>query len=131
MRYSQLTATHSTHLSPQFMKLRLSTGLLWPDYMVAIDETDSRVFVARDDKRKVVGWLLMRPAAPRTRYGNAIGSPYNIELFVNPKFRRRGIGSHLLKMALIEWKALRKRNEPNMYFTADNLSRKVREKYGI
>ena len=99
MRYTSISVARSTGHFRRLGRLKLRGGLLWPTYCQLLYEKDecSRVFLAKDEDDHVRGWLLYQPRNPV--------NDYHLQVYVNKKYRRKGVASRLVRMALKQWAA--------------------------
>jgi GNAT superfamily N-acetyltransferase len=84
---------------PRLRELTLRNGLMWPTVQDFLDRNWrlSRVVVAQNDLGRIVGWAFI--------FQHQRGSSWNLHVFVDPAFRRRGIGRRLISHARIGRKA--------------------------
>lgn len=86
----------SRKLATALHDLTLPTGTMWRAFLDARDRKVGKVYVATLNGRPV-GWLLQRPTPPWEPDGTD-----DAKLFVDPAYRRRGIGTVLLREAEME-----------------------------
>ena len=57
-----------------------------------------KVFIARNSSRKIVGWCTAEHFAD-PHFAGGVSRYYDVDLFVDPGYRRKGVGRQLLTYA--------------------------------
>jgi len=127
MRTVRLNHRQLVKLEKTLFKLSFGFGGAMSSYLFAAIK-DPKKFVnvrAAIDDGKIIGWSIIH----RVKFSSFKDVKFTIAVFVDPKYRRRGIGLHLLKMNTRDFK-LRYPTEDLLHGSSGESSDSMWEKSG-